>query len=94
MASQKKVRLDLLLVERGLADTRSLAQRLILAGRVRVDAQEVIQAGKLLPPDSRVELASPPPFASRMYGLIQIAFRAGLDCKESLLFHRFGKIFR
>jgi 23S rRNA (cytidine1920-2'-O)/16S rRNA (cytidine1409-2'-O)-methyltransferase len=65
MAERKKSRLDLLLVERGLAGTRSLAQRLILAGRVRVDGEESIQPGKLLPPDARVELASPAPFVSR-----------------------------
>lgn len=65
MANQKKTRLDFLLVERGLAETRSLAQRLILAGRVRVDGQESIHPGKLLPADSRVELITPPPFVSR-----------------------------
>ncbi|MGB7539051.1 MAG: TlyA family RNA methyltransferase [Anaerolineales bacterium] len=65
MPERKKTRLDLLLVERGLTETRSLAQRLILAGRVRVDGEESIQPGKLLPPDARVELTAPPLFVSR-----------------------------
>jgi 23S rRNA (cytidine1920-2'-O)/16S rRNA (cytidine1409-2'-O)-methyltransferase len=65
MAERKKIRLDLLLVERGLVETRSLAQRLILAGRVRVEGEESIQAGKLLPPDARIDLAEMPPFVSR-----------------------------
>ncbi|MBN2086645.1 MAG: TlyA family RNA methyltransferase [Anaerolineales bacterium] len=53
------------MVERGLTETRSLAQRLILAGRVRVDGETLIQPGKMLPPDSKVELAAAPPFVSR-----------------------------
>jgi 23S rRNA (cytidine1920-2'-O)/16S rRNA (cytidine1409-2'-O)-methyltransferase len=65
MAGEKKQRLDLLLVERGLADTRSLAQRLILAGRVRVDGEVANHPGKPLPPDSRLELAAAPQFVSR-----------------------------
>ncbi len=65
MPEKKKTRLDLLLVERGLTETRSLAQRLILAGRVRVDGEALIQPGKLLPPDARIELTAPPQFVSR-----------------------------
>ena len=34
-----KQRLDLLLVERGLAESRAKAQALIMAGQVRVDGQ-------------------------------------------------------
>jgi 23S rRNA (cytidine1920-2'-O)/16S rRNA (cytidine1409-2'-O)-methyltransferase len=65
MPQRKKMRLDLLLLERGLAETRSLAQRLILAGRVRVDGQESIHPGKLWPPDSRIELTAQPQYVSR-----------------------------
>ncbi len=65
MPQQKKTRLDLLLVELRLAESRSLAQRLILAGRVRVEGEILIQPGKMLPPDARVELTEPPPFVSR-----------------------------
>jgi len=65
LPERKKTRLDLLMAERGLTETRSLAQRMILAGRVRVDGELLIQPGKLLPPDSRIELTAPPPFVSR-----------------------------
>ena len=65
MAGTQKKRLDLLIVERGLAETRSLAQRLILAGRVRVDGQASIHPGKLLPPDSRIDLTAQPQYVSR-----------------------------
>jgi 23S rRNA (cytidine1920-2'-O)/16S rRNA (cytidine1409-2'-O)-methyltransferase len=65
MPDGKKQRLDLLLVQRGLVETRSLAQRLILAGRVWVDGKETIQAGKLLPADAALELTEVPRYVSR-----------------------------
>jgi 23S rRNA (cytidine1920-2'-O)/16S rRNA (cytidine1409-2'-O)-methyltransferase len=65
VADRRKTRLDLLLVERGLTETRSLAQRLILAGRVQVEGETLIQPGKTLPPDTRIELTAPPQFVSR-----------------------------
>ena len=33
---QEKIRLDVLLTERGLIESRSLAQRMVMAGQVRV----------------------------------------------------------
>jgi 23S rRNA (cytidine1920-2'-O)/16S rRNA (cytidine1409-2'-O)-methyltransferase len=36
----EKIRLDLLLEEKGLSESRSQAQRLIMAGQVRVDGQD------------------------------------------------------
>jgi 23S rRNA (cytidine1920-2'-O)/16S rRNA (cytidine1409-2'-O)-methyltransferase len=61
-----KVRLDNLLVGRGLADTRAKAQALILAGRVRVDGQLLTKAGTLVPEDAPLELLAPAsPYVSR-----------------------------
>lgn len=40
-----KERLDLLLVERGLVESRTQAQRFVMAGQVRVDGQVVIKPG-------------------------------------------------
>jgi 23S rRNA (cytidine1920-2'-O)/16S rRNA (cytidine1409-2'-O)-methyltransferase len=65
MSGETKKRLDLLLVERGLVETRSLAQRLILAGRVKVDGREANQAGKLLAPSAKLELTESPRYVSR-----------------------------
>jgi 23S rRNA (cytidine1920-2'-O)/16S rRNA (cytidine1409-2'-O)-methyltransferase len=65
MTEGKKTRLDILLVERNLAESRSLAQRLILAGHVRVDGREAMHPGKLLPPESKVELTETPRYVSR-----------------------------
>lgn len=60
-----KQRADLLLVQRGLAETRSQAQRLLMAGQVRVNGQLVDKPGALLPEDAALELAARPPFVSR-----------------------------
>lgn len=61
-----KTRLDVLLVERGLADSRERAQALLLAGSVRVNGQKMEKAGSRVAIDSRVELAgSGPRYASR-----------------------------
>lgn len=60
-----KERLDRLLVDRGLVETRTRAQALIMAGKVRVDGGTVTKAGTLLSPDCRLEVAEVPRWASR-----------------------------
>jgi ribosomal protein S4 len=40
-----KKRLDVLVVERGLAESRERAQAMILAGQVRVNQQGAVKAG-------------------------------------------------
>jgi len=61
-----KERLDTLLVDRGLADTRSKAQALILAGRVEVAGQRESKAGALVPGDAPIVLKpAPHQFVSR-----------------------------
>ena len=51
-----KIRLDKLLVERGLALTRERAQALILAGRVLVSEQKLDKPGTAVPYDAPVRL--------------------------------------
>jgi 23S rRNA (cytidine1920-2'-O)/16S rRNA (cytidine1409-2'-O)-methyltransferase len=53
------LRLDLLLVERGLAVSRERARALILAGDVRVEGQPVTKAGTTVPRDAAVMVAVP-----------------------------------
>lgn len=49
----KKVRADLLVVERGLAESRAKAQAMILAGQIlTTDGSRIEKAGQLLPEDS------------------------------------------
>jgi 23S rRNA (cytidine1920-2'-O)/16S rRNA (cytidine1409-2'-O)-methyltransferase len=63
--ARQKIRLDQLLVERGLAETRSKAQALILAGSVRVAGAPGAKAGELLAADAAVEVVAALPYASR-----------------------------
>jgi 23S rRNA (cytidine1920-2'-O)/16S rRNA (cytidine1409-2'-O)-methyltransferase len=61
-----KKRLDIALVELGLAPTRERARALILAGQVTVDGHVVSKAGAPVAADARVVLATPDhPYASR-----------------------------
>ena len=60
-----KRRLDALLVERGLVESRSRAQALVMAGRVHVDGAPVTKAGTPTADDAAVEVISPPRFVSR-----------------------------
>jgi 23S rRNA (cytidine1920-2'-O)/16S rRNA (cytidine1409-2'-O)-methyltransferase len=63
--AQKKIRLDQLLVDRGLAETRAKAQALILAGSVRVDGAARTKAGEQVRADAGVEVVAGLPYASR-----------------------------
>ncbi len=64
-----RVRLDQLLVERGLAETRARAQALLMSGRVRVGAGDGARLdrkpGELVGADVAVEVAAPLPYVSR-----------------------------
>jgi 23S rRNA (cytidine1920-2'-O)/16S rRNA (cytidine1409-2'-O)-methyltransferase len=55
----------MLLVERKLADSRSLAQRLILAGQVRVNGEVQLRAAANVTPDVHLEVDQGPRFVSR-----------------------------
>ena len=60
-----RVRIDRLLVERGLVESREQAARLLLAGEVLVDGKRVSKAGALVARDAGVELQGRSPFVSR-----------------------------
>lgn len=60
-----KVRLDVLLVERGLADSRAKAQALIMAGQVRVAGQVALKPATPTQPDAPLAVDSGPRFVSR-----------------------------
>lgn len=76
MKAAAKIRLDRLLVERGLAETRSRAESLILAGRVLVGGIERPKPGTAVRTDVVVEISAPEhPWVSR--GGVKLA--AALD---------------
>jgi 23S rRNA (cytidine1920-2'-O)/16S rRNA (cytidine1409-2'-O)-methyltransferase len=54
-----KTRLDVAVVEKGLAPSRERARALILAGQVRVNGQIVSKAGANVPMDAEVSLTQP-----------------------------------
>ena len=64
-AMAKKVRLDQLLVQRGVVESRSKAQALILAGAVRVGGAPGSKAGDMVAPDAAVEVIENLPYVSR-----------------------------
>ena len=83
-----KTRLDVLLTERGLAESRAKAQALIMAGQVRVNGQIALKAGAAIASDSALEVDSGPRFVSRGGEKLDAALEAlsidvrGLTCAD------------
>lgn len=65
MTSPAKIRIDQLLVERGLAESREKAQALIIAGEVMVNGQKALKPGHSVAADSRVDVLERMPYVSR-----------------------------
>jgi len=75
-----KKRLDLVLVERGLAESRTQAQRLIHAGLVRVGGQVADKPGTLVATGAEVVVQARPRFVSRGGEKLEAALvRFGLE---------------
>ena len=64
-SSRRKTRVDVLLVERGLAESRERAQALIMAGNVFTPTGRVAKPGSLLASDVEVEVRGRLPYVSR-----------------------------
>jgi len=60
-----KTRLDRLMVERGLAESREKAQALIMAGEVRVNRQRATKPGQTVDSACALEVLARPPYVSR-----------------------------
>lgn len=56
-----RVRIDQLLTDRGLADSRTKAQALVLAGQVLVDEQKIDKPGRSVDPQSEIRLLGEQP---------------------------------
>jgi 23S rRNA (cytidine1920-2'-O)/16S rRNA (cytidine1409-2'-O)-methyltransferase len=66
MKSSRRQRLDTLLVEKGLVESREKARALILAGQVDVDGHGAAKAGTMVPVDAAVRVIGPDhPWVSR-----------------------------
>jgi 23S rRNA (cytidine1920-2'-O)/16S rRNA (cytidine1409-2'-O)-methyltransferase len=83
-----KVRLDVLLVERGLAESRAKAQALIMAGQVRVADQVALKPATPVSADSVLTVDAGPRFVSRGGEKLDAALEAfdidvtGLICAD------------
>ena len=71
-----KRRLDVLLVQRGLAQSREKAQTAILAGDVLVNGEPVLRQAASVPEDASIELARPPRYVGRGGEKLEHALRA------------------
>lgn len=60
-----KKRLDVLLLELELVDSRSLAQRMVMAGQVRVNGEVVLKPSASVSPDAKISLEHGPKYVSR-----------------------------
>ena len=81
-----KRRLDVLLVERGLAESRTRAQAVVIEGKVRVNGQVETKASRQVGDDAEVEVERPPRFVSRGGEKLEGAFTlwGGLESLEKL----------
>jgi len=76
----ERLRLDAALVARGLAESRAVAQRLILAGEVRVEGEVADKPSRIVDEGVRLEVAAPPAFVSRGGVKLEAALTSfGLD---------------
>ena len=85
-----KERLDVLLVERGLAESRSKAQAVIMSGEVYVDGRKADKAGMEIPLEAQIEVReSVCPYVSRGGWKLEKALRdfgvnpTGYVCSDS-----------
>ena len=83
---KNKERLDVLLVARGLAETRSKAQAIIMSGEVYVDGQKVDKAGADIPLEAEIEVrGSTCPYVSRGGWKLEKALRVfPVDVKDAV----------
>ncbi|HVF25166.1 MAG TPA: TlyA family RNA methyltransferase [Anaerolineales bacterium] len=83
-----KIRLDVLLVERGFAESRAKAQAMIMAGQVRVADQVTLKPATAISTDSVLTVDSGPRFVSRGGEKLDAALEAfgmevnGLVCAD------------
>ena len=72
----RKKRLDILLVDRGLAESRNWAQRLIMAGEVLVNGQLAHKPSETVAEKDQIELKSRPKYVSRGGYKLEAALKA------------------
>jgi 23S rRNA (cytidine1920-2'-O)/16S rRNA (cytidine1409-2'-O)-methyltransferase len=61
----RKVRIDVLMADRGLVESRAQAQRLVMAGEVRVDGQVVLKSSTIVFGDVKIDIDKGQHYVSR-----------------------------
>src|SRR5690242_716024 len=80
-----KQRLDRLLVERGLAESREKAQAIIMAGAVLIDGQKALKPGHSVDVSSHIEVMGKTPYVSRGGGKLAAALDGfGIHVKSAV----------
>ncbi len=72
----QKKRLDILIVEKGLAESRNQAQRLIMAGEVLVNGSPTLKPSETYTNEVEISLKESPPFLSRGGEKLEAALQA------------------
>ena len=70
-----RIRIDRLLIERGLAESRQKAQAFVMAGQVLADEQKITKPGQQVAPEAEVRILGPAP---------QYVSRAGVKLEAAL----------
>ncbi len=88
MKAAKRQRLDTLLVDKGLVESREKAQALILAGQVDVDGHGAAKAGTMIPVDANLRVIGPDhPWVSRGGVKLAAALEAfAIDATDRIAF--------
>jgi len=87
-ATATRSRIDSLLVERGLVESRQQAHAILLAGDIRVDGAMITRPGQLVASGSSIEVLQKPAFVSRGGNKLAHALQAfainpaGLTCVD------------
>lgn len=71
-----KARLDTLIVERGFSESRAQAQRLVMAGQVRLCGETALKPSMLVARDVEITIEQPPRFVSRGGEKLEAAWKA------------------
>ncbi len=85
MAKAKRVRLDTLLVDRGLFSTRSRAAAAVLAGDVSVNGSCCTKAGTAVDTEARIDVKTRPAWVSRSAEKLDAGFKTfDMSCSGSV----------
>ena len=76
IGAMQKIRLDVLMTERGLAESRSQAQKLVMAGQVRVNGQIAFKPADRFPTGVEIQVEHGPRYVSRGGEKLEAALEA------------------